>query len=235
MISNLNFNLKKLTSCRYKSIFIIIYCFLFFPANSFCQENRQVKRTVVGNGTSIIRENIEQNKEFNFFRDWSKVALLKSGIGETVELFPIVFSIPDKKIELYGLQLDVEVKPQKAGIEIENSGSIFNLVNKNFIKRSIFIDKADVSRLITGIQRDVIPEIKNIYKKKSKEYVFKSNELFFSFFIYEKKARITMHIIDYGPSGVTKDGDQIEFWTESKVDDIPEFLQTLKELYSTMK
>ena len=205
MISNLNFNLKKLTSCRYKSIFIIIYCFLFFPANSFCQENRQVKRTVVGNGTSIIRENIEQNKEFNFFRDWSKVALLKSGIGETVELFPIVFSIPDKKIELYGLQLDVEVKPQKAGIEIENSGSIFNLVNKN------------------------------IYKKKSIEYVFKSNELFFSFFIYEKKARITMHIIDYGPSGVTKDGDQIEFWTESKVDDIPEFLQTLKELYSTMK
>ena len=92
-----------------------------------------------------------------------------------------------------------------------------------------------MSRLITGIQRDVIPEIKNIYKKKSKEYVFKSNELFFSFFIYEKKARITMHIIDYGPAGVSKDGDQIEFWTESKVDDIPEFLETLKDLYSTMK
>ena len=41
--------------------------------------------------------------------------------------------------------------------------------------------------------------------------------------------------MDYGPSGDSKDGDQIEFWTESKVDDIPEFLQTLKELYSTMK
>ncbi len=217
------------------NLLFIVYCFLFFSVNSFCQEIRQVKRTVVGNGTSIIRENIDQNKEFNFFRDWSKIALLKSGIGETVELFPVVFIVPDKKIELYGLQLDVEVKPQKAGIEIENSGSIFNLVNKNFIKRSIFIDKADVSRLITGIQRDVIPEIKNIYKKKSKEYVFKSNELFFSFFIYEKKARITMHIIDYGPAGVSKDGDQIEFWTESKVDDIPEFLETLKDLYSTMK
>lgn len=29
--------------------------------------------------------------------------------------------------------------------------------------------------------------------------------------------------MDYGPSGDSKDGDQIEFWTESKVDDIPEF------------
>ncbi|MGV1012465.1 MAG: hypothetical protein ACOYBS_08455 [Flavobacterium sp.] len=225
-------NLKKLFIFSF-NLPLMVIC--FFSLNSFSQEVRQVKRTVIGNGTSIIRENIEQNKEFNFFRDWNKIAILKSGIGETVELFPVVFIVPEKKIELYGLQLDVEVKPQKAGIEVQNSGSIFNLVNKNFIKRSIFIDKADVLRLITGIQRDVVPEIKNIYKKKSKEYVFKSNELFFSFFIYEKKARITMHIIDYGPGGDSKDGEQIEFWTESKVDDIPEFLETLKALYSTMK
>jgi hypothetical protein len=109
------------------------------------------------------------------------------------------------------------------------------LLNKNFIKRSIFIDKADVLRLITGIQRDVIPEINSVYKKKSKEYVFKSNELFFSFFIYEKKARITMHIVDYGPSGFSMDGDEIEFWTESRVDDIPAFLETIKSFYATMK
>jgi hypothetical protein len=60
---------------------------------------------------SVIRENIIQYKEFNFFRDWSKIATLKSGIGEKVELFPVSFSVPDKKVELYGLQLDVEVKP----------------------------------------------------------------------------------------------------------------------------
>lgn len=216
-----------------KKISIIIL--LFFFSISHSQEVRQVSRNTEI-GMSIIRENIIQYKEFNFFRDWSKMASLKSGIGEKVELFPVYFNVPDKKVELYGLQLDVEVKPQIEGAAVKNSSSIFSLVNKNFIKRSIFIDKADVARLITGLQRDVISEIKNEYKNKSKEYVFKSKELFFSFFIYEKKARITMHLVDYGPSGFDNGAnEQIEFWTESRVDEIPEFLQKIKEIYATMK
>ena len=45
-----------------------------------------------------------------------------------------------------------------------------------------------------------------------------------------------MHIIDYGPLGDgTGGGDQIEFWTESRVDDIPAFLETIKSFYATMK
>ena len=214
---------------------IPLFILLFYCSISNSQEVKQVSRNVEV-GMSIIRENIILYKEFNFFRDWSKMATLKSGIGEKVELFPVYFNVPDKKVELYGLQLDVEVKPQREGAEVKNSTSIFSLVNKNFIKRSIFIDKADVSRLITGIQRDVIPEIKNEYKNKSKEYVFKSKELFFSFFIYEKKARITIHVVDYGPSGFDNGAnDQIEFWTESRVDDIPDFLNKIKEIYATMK
>jgi hypothetical protein len=214
---------------------ISLFILLLFCTILHSQEVKQVSRNVEV-GMSLIRENIILYKEFNFFRDWSKMATLKSGIGEKVELFPVSFNVPDKKIELYGLQLDVEVKPQREGVEVKNSTSIFSLVNKNFIKRSIFIDKADVSRLITGIQRDVIPEIKNEYKNKSKEYVFKSKELFFSFFIYEKKARITIHVVDYGPSGFDNGAnDQIEFWTESRVDDIPDFLNKIKEIYATMK
>ena len=227
-MSNLNFNLKKLTSCRYKSIFILVY-FIYFSNISYSQVQRAI------DGKSIIRENIIQNTEFNFFRDWSKIAIFKSGIGETVELFPIVFSIPDKKIELHGLQLDAEVKPQEGSLAVRNSGGMFT-INKNFIKRSIFIDKADVSKMISYIQRDIIPNLKSSYKKKSKEYVFKTKELFFSFLIYEKTARITMHIMDYGPLGDGRDaGDQIEFWTESKVDDMPELLETIKAFYTTMK
>ena len=93
------------------------FVFLYFSNISFCQVQR------ITEGKSIIRENIIQNNEFNFLRDWNKVATFKSGIGETVELFPIVFSIPEKKIELYGLQLDAEVKPQETGIVVRNSGS----------------------------------------------------------------------------------------------------------------
>ena len=100
---------------------------------------------------------------------------------------------------------------------------------------SIFIDKNEVGRLISGIQKEVLPELKATYKKKSKEYVFKSKELFFSFFIYEKKARITIHVADYGPNGNEVSSEQIEFWTESNVDDIPEFLEIIKALYATMK
>ena len=45
-----------------------------------------------------------------------------------------------------------------------------------------------------------------------------------------------MHMVDYGPLGDgSGGGDQIEFWTESKIDDIPSLLDTIKAFYATMK
>ena len=44
-----------------------------------------------------------------------------------------------------------------------------------------------------------------------------------------------MHIADYGPRGDVLSDEEIEFWTESNVDDIPQFLETIKVFYSTMK
>jgi hypothetical protein len=229
MNTTTNPNQMKSLSIKFNLLFIAI-CALFFSLNSFSQVQR------ITEGRSIIREHIRQYNEFNFFRDWSKIATFKSGVGETVDLFPIVYSSPDSKIELYGLQLDAEVKPQEGSIAVRNSGSTLSIINKNYIKRSIFIDKSDVAKMITYIQRDIIPNLKNTYKRKSKEYIFKSKEMFFSFLIYEKTTRITMHIIDYGPLGDgTGGGEQIEFWTESKVDEIPTFLETIKSFYSTMK
>ena len=90
---------------------IFLSSIFLFSSSIFGQEVRHVKRTLDG-GVSIIRETIDQNKELNFYRDWNKIAKLKSGIGETVEFFPVILSIPEKKIELHGLQLDIEVKPQ---------------------------------------------------------------------------------------------------------------------------
>ena len=94
----------------------------------------------------------------------------------------------------------------------------------------------EIRNPFTYIERDIIPNLKVTYKNKSKEYVFKSKELFFSFLIKEKVARITVHILDFGPLGdETGGGEQIEFWTESKVDEIPTILETIKLFYSTMK
>jgi hypothetical protein len=201
-----------------------IYIIAFFISFSV---NAQIQRAI--EGSSVIRKNILVNQEFNFFRDWTNIASFKSGLGETVKLYPIVFSTPDKKIVLQGLQLDAEVKPQESSITTTPT------VTKGMLKRTIFIDKDDVIGMIAYIERDIVPNLKTTYKKQSKEYVFKSNEMFFSFLIDEKDLRITIHIADYGPLGNKPGGDQIEFWTESKVDDIPVLLNTLKVFAKQMK
>ena len=209
-----------------KKIFAITL--LFISVSSYSQVQRAI------DGRSFIRENIIANSEFHFFRDWSVIANFKSGIGESVEFFPIIFSLPNSKIEVHGLQLDAEVKPRDN--QMRNSLSSIRLRNKDFVKRSVFIDKVEVGKMITFIERDIVPHLKDTYKNKSKEYVFKSKEMFFSFLIDEKDARITIHISDFGPLGDGTDGgDQIEFWTESKIDDIPKLLTTIKAFYSNMK
>jgi len=211
-----------------KTIFILLFLFSSMIVHS------QVQRAI--SGTSIIRENIIANTEFHFYKDWSKMGLFKSGIGESVEIFPIIFNtVNTPKIELYGLQLDAEVKPRNNEMKNPLYGG-FGLKNKDFIKRSIFIDKPEVGKMINYIERDIIPHLKDTYKEKSKEYVFKTREMFFSFLINEKDARITMHITDFGPLGDgAGGGDQIEFWTETKIEDMPKFLSTIKTFYSQMK
>lgn len=196
----------------------------------------QVQRVV--EGQSIIRENIIANNEFNFFRDWNNVASFRSGIGESVVLFPVVYSTHDSKITLYGMQLNAFVKRQATlgGPVSTNVPNFASAYGKDFFMRSVFLDKDDVKKMITYIERDIVPNLKTTYKKQSKEYVYKCKEMFMSFLIDEKTLRITMHIVDYGPLGDGKGGgDQIEFWTESQVETIPLFLSSVKDAYSKMK
>jgi hypothetical protein len=197
----------------------------------------QVQRTI--EGTSIIRENIIKNSEFNFIRDWNKIAKFESGIGESVQVFPVKFSSTDGKTNLFGLQMYAFVKPQD-GLTFRVSGNNVSGLGrkyKGFIQRSIFIDKEDVSKMITFIERDIMPNLKVTFKKKSQEYIYKCKEMFFSFLIDENELRITMHLNDYGPYGDGRGatGEQIEFWTESQVKEIPEFLKEVKDAYSKMK
>lgn len=210
-------------------IFAIL--FLLISINTFGQVQRAIE------GQSIIRDNIIATNEFNFFRDWNNIASFKSGIGESVILFPVIYSTPDAKITLHGLQLNAFVKRQVTSTTYVSS-NVSNLAAayKDFFSRSIFIDKEDVKKMIAYIERDIIPNLKTTYKKQSKEYVYKCKEMFMSFLIDEKTLRITMHIVDYGPLGDGRGGgEQIEFWTESQVETIPKFLTSIKDAYSKMK
>ncbi len=212
-----------------KHLFILLILASF---NTYGQVQRVIE------GQSIIRDNIIANNEFNFFRDWNNTASFKSGIGESVILFPIVYSTPDSKVVLHGLQLNAFVKRQVASnvYVSTNISSFASAYAKDFFIRSIFIDKEDVKKMITYIERDIVPNLKTTYKKQSKEYVYKCKEMFMSFLIDEKQLRITMHLSDFGPLGDGNGGgDQIEFWTESQVETIPKFLASIKDAYSQMK
>lgn len=205
---------------------------LLISINTFGQVQRAIE------GQSIIRDNIIANNEFNFFRDWNNIASFKSGIGESVILFPVIYSTPDSKITLHGLQLNAFVKRQVTSNTFvsTNVSNFAAAYGKDFFTRSIFIDKEDVKKMIAYIERDIVPNLKTTYKKQSKEYVYKCKEMFMSFLIDEKTLRITMHIADYGPLGDgIGGGEQIEFWTESQVETIPKFLASIKEAYSKMK
>ena len=196
----------------------------------------QVQRVI--DGQSVIRDNIIANSEFNFFRDWSNIASFRSGIGESVMLFPVIYSSPDGKVVLHGLQLNAFVKRQVTSTTFvsTNVSNFAAAYAKEFFSRSVFIDKDDVKKMITYIERDIIPNLETTYKKQSQEYVYKCKEMFMSFLIDEKQLRITMHISDYGPLGDGHGGgDQIEFWTESQVETMPKFLASIKDAYSKMK
>jgi hypothetical protein len=212
-----------------KNSFLLIFFFLSYSSKG------QVQR--ITDGESNIRAHIIKYTEFNFFRDWTNIATFKSGIGESVQVFPVKFSTPDGKIYLHGLQLNAFVKKQE-GVQYFVSSNLTGLVKekKDFLYRSVFIDKEDVARMITFIERDIIPNLKTGYKRQSKEFVYKCKEMFFAFLIDEKDQRITMHIVDYGPLGDGRGGgNQIEFWTESQVDEIPKFLASIKDAYAKMK
>jgi hypothetical protein len=194
----------------------------------------QVQRAIIGQ--SIIRDNILVNSEFDFFRDWNTTAIFKSGIGETVTFYPVTFSIPEKNVKLFGLQVDVLVKSREQnGYYTGASGAIGGAVKTEFIERSIFIDKNDAVGFADYLKNQVVPNLKKKYKKQSKEYIFKSREMFFSFLIDENKARITMHLSDYGPLGNEPGSRQIEFWTEAKIDDIPLLLTKIEAFVDAMK
>ena len=212
-----------------------VLAFLFISIGAACSLYAQVQRVV--DGSSLIREQIIQTQEFNFFRDWNNVAVFESGVGESVQIFPVKFESADGKTVLQGLQMYAFIKPEGTAFKVLNNYSGIGKANKGMVQRSIYIDKADVGRMITFIERDIVPNINKSYKKQSREYVYKCKEMFFSFLIDEKDLRITMHLTDYGPFGDGRGstGEQVEFWTESQVDEIPDFLKSIKDAYSKMK
>ncbi|GAB1309001.1 hypothetical protein KH5_16840 [Urechidicola sp. KH5] len=162
--------------------------------------------TVCGqNIESSTRKFIDKAQFTRINKDWTTVAEFKSGIGETVQFYPVeVINIKTNE-KTNALQLDMRIK------------------NPDLFKTA-WIGIEEINEFIEFIEQNVIPNLDLKFKDKSSEFIFKANEMTLSYFVYEKRSRLTIKLNSYDDSEI----DNYTFWTETQTDKIPRLLEVLK-------
>lgn len=174
--------------------FLILNIFLIFSTLFYGQ-----------NIESSTRKFIDEAQFTRINKDWTITAEFKSGIGETVKFFPIeVINLKSGK-KTNALQLDMFIK------------------NPDILKTA-WIDLEEINEFIEFIKLNVIPNLDLSFKDKSSEFIFKANEMTLSYFVHEKKRRLTIKLNSYDDSELKN----YTFWTETQVDKIPRLLEVLK-------
>jgi hypothetical protein len=173
---------------------ILIFLILMISIDSFGQ-----------NIESTTRKFIDESQYTRINKDWSTTAEFKSGIGEYVKFFPIeVVDLKSGK-KMNALQLDMYIK-------------------KPDIYKTAWVGLDEVADFINFVEKNVIPNLDMKLKKKSSEFIFNAKEMTLSYFVYERKRRLTIKLNDYDNSEIKN----YTFWTETQVDKIPRLLDVLK-------
>lgn len=172
----------------------LIFLFLSLTTISFGQ-----------NTESSTRKFLDEAQFTRINKDWTTTAEFKSGIGETVKFYPIeVINLKTGK-KTNALQLDMKIK-------------------KPDVFKTAWIGIEEINEFISFIEENVIPNLDLKYKDKSSEFIFKAKEMTLSYFVYEKKRRLTIKLNSYDDS----DFKNYTFWTETQVKKIPKLLDVLK-------
>lgn len=154
---------------------------------------------------SSTRKFIDDTQFTRINKDWTTIAEFKSGIGETVEFYPIeVINIKTGE-KRNALQLDMNIK-------------------KPEVFKTAWIGIEEINEFIKFIEDNVIPNLDLRFKDKSSEFIFKANEMTLYYFVYEKTRRLTIKLNSYDDS----EFKNYTFWTETQVDKIPRLLEILK-------
>jgi hypothetical protein len=153
---------------------------------------------------SSTRKFIEEAQFTRINKDWTTIAKFKSGIGETVEFHRIEVINLKTGAKTNALQLDMNIK------------------NPDVLKTA-WIGIEEINEFINFIEENVIPNLDLRFKDKSSEFIFKANEMTLSYFVYEKKKRLTIKLNTYDDS----EFKNYTFWTETQVDKIPKLLEIL--------
>ncbi|SRX55471.1 hypothetical protein [Aequorivita sp. CIP111184] len=172
----------------------LVFLFLISTTISFGQ-----------NIESSTRKFIDEAQFTRINKDWTTIAEFKSGIGETVEFYPIEVINLKTGEKRNALQLDMNIK-------------------KPEVFKTAWIGMEEINEFISFIEDNVIPNLDLRFKDKSSEFIFKANEMTLSYFIYEKSRRLTIKLNSYDDS----EFKNYTFWTETQVDKIPRLLEILK-------
>ncbi|WP_431471866.1 hypothetical protein I5168_11550 [Nonlabens sp. SCSIO 43208] len=178
----------------------ILAAFLCLASLAFT--NAQVK-----NEKSSTRKFIEDASYTQINKDWSTTAIFKSGLNETVSFFPI---------EVIDLKTGEKIKALQLDMFIKNPD----------LHKTAWVGLDEIAGFIDFIEKYVVPNLDVKLKDQSKEFVLKAREVTFSYFIYERRSRITITLNDYE----SDDYRNYSFWTETRTDDIPELLPVLKKI-----
>ena len=178
-------------------------------------------------------------------KDWSLTAQFRSGIGETVDFFPVQIINLKNGQKKNALEMDMMIKRKGNGAlamgilgavagaaSVASGGNPATMTVGNSLlaeaalndgKVKIFVDNDEVQEFINFIETYIVPNIETKYKEKSSEFKFVATEITLIYQIIENKKRLTIKLNAI---------DDYEFWTENRADKIGEILPVLKKVNS---
>lgn len=180
----------------------LLFVLVLFSSFAFSQENKLSEPSMFINKTAHIKITSDENQKASF----------KSGLGESVLFFAS---------EITNLKNDITIK----GLQIE---STYNIGSRGMAtltaKEVAWVGLDEINDMLYWFETYVIPNLNyDAGKKKNLSFIFNSKEVTIKFEI-QGKYQIFSVILK---NSIYPDK---YFWTESKVDDIPKVISTLKSL-----
>ena len=172
------------------------------------------------NDSNSIARNLIQNADISMVsRDWTTVATIASGTGETVSFFPI---------EITDLKTGQIVKAMQ--VDITNKFDQSKLINLNEIiyTKSSWIDLNEISEFVTFVENYVINRLPiRTENNTSHTYIFNSKEIVLKFSVNDKNnyKKLSVYLKEDGVID-----EEYYFWTETQIEKTRDLLTVLKSM-----
>lgn len=213
-----------------KKLFLV--AFLSMTTLGYAQKNKQNQQqnqTQQNESSALeksdVRMMIEDASITRINKDWSNVAEFKSGIGETVQFYPVEVIDMKTSRKSEALQVDMYIKKGGANAVIAGALTLNPGLMGNDDYMSAWVGRDEIDEFITFIEQSIIPNLDLKYKKKSSEFIFNAKEITFKFMVDEKRRRLSILLNNYQENGYP-----FHFWTEARVDKIQDLLPVLKDI-----